>query len=155
MSRSLTLPVPSVRQFLLAVGGVILAIAVVILGAQLGASILSPSRVMDMASEGELHQVQILGGAIYLGTIVGDDDEALRLARPALIRQEQAPGASPGGQEPRIVVQSLATDPYGISADILIPLDNVTLIGVVGPTSSLAGAYRQAMGVTPAASPSP
>ena len=157
MSRSLTLPIPSVRQVVLAVGGVLLGVAVVLVGVRLGASVLSPSPhfIMDLAAEGELHQVQVLGGTVYLGTVVGDDRESLRLARPALIRQEQAPAASAGGQGPRTVVQSLATDPYGISADILIPLENVTLIGVVQPTSSLAVAYREAMGVTPAPSPSP
>ena len=155
MSRSLTLRVPSVRQVVLAVGGVILAVALVVVGVRLGSSVLSPSAVMDLAAEGELHQVQVLGGTAYLGTIVGDDGDSLRLARPALIRQEQAPAASAGSQGPRIVVQSLATDPYGISADILIPLENVTLLGVVQPTSSLAVAYREAMGVTPPASPSP
>ena len=155
MSRSLTLRVPSVRQVVLAVGGVLVVLALLIVGVRLGASAFAPSRIMDLAAEGELHQVQVLGGNVYLGMIVGDDGGALRLARPALIRQEQVPAASAGGQGPRIVVQSLATDPYGISADILIPLENVTLVGVVQPTSSLAVAYREAMNVTPAASPSP
>ena len=155
MSRSLTLRVPSVRQVLLALGGVILAAALVVVGVRLGSSILSPSPVMDLAAEGELHQVQVLGGTVYLGTIVADDGGTLRLARPAQVRQEQAPSASAGSQGPRIVVQSLATDPFGLSADILIPLDNVTLLGAVQPASSLAVAYREAMGVTPAPSPSP
>jgi hypothetical protein len=139
------------------VAGVLLALALLILGVRLGAALLSPSPVMGIAAEGGLHQVQVLGGAVYLGTIVGDDGDTLRLARPAVVRQEQAPASSAGEAGPRTIVQVLATDPYGIAADVLIPLDQVTLIGVVQPTSSLARAYAEAMGVTPApaASPSP
>jgi hypothetical protein len=157
MSRSLTLRVPSARQIGLALAGIVVAIVVLAVGVRLGASLLSPSTVIGLAREGELHQVQVLGGAVYLGRIVGDDGSTIRLARPAVVRQEANPAASPGAEGPRIIVQSLATDPYGIAADIVIPLDNVTLVGVVQPTSSLAGAYNQAMGVTPppAASPSP
>ena len=161
MSRSLTLPVPSTRQIALAVGAVLVAIAVVFVGIRLGTSLLTPSPVMGLAAEGDIHEVQLLGGAVYLGKIVGDDGSALRLARPAVVRQEAAaaasPGASPGAQGPRVIVQSLATDPYGIAADILIPLDQVTLIGVVEPSSSLGKAYGEAMGLisAPATSPSP
>ena len=81
----------------------------------------------------------------------------LRLARPAVVRQEQAPAASPGAQGPRVIVQSLTTDPYGIAADIVIPLDQVVFVGVLQPTSSLAVAYSEAIGLTqpPAATPSP
>jgi hypothetical protein len=108
-------------------------------------------------ASGDIHEVQLLGGAAYLGKIVGDDGSTLRLARPAVIRQEGTPAASPGAAGPRIIVQSLATDPYGIAADILIPLDQVTLIGVVHPSSSLGQAYAEAMGLTsaPTASPAP
>ena len=155
MSRSLTLRVPSLRQIVLTVVGILLVLVLVIVGVRLGASLLSPSPVMGLAAEGSLHQVQVLGGAAYLGTILEDDGSTIRLARPAVIRQEQAPAASAGAEGPRIVVKSLTTDPYGIAADILIPLDQVTLIGVVQPTSSLAQAYGEAMGLTPAPAPSP
>ena len=155
MSRSLTLPVPSLRQILLAAGAIVVAVVLLALGIRLGASLLSPTAVIGLAREGELHEVQVLGGAVYLGRIVGDDGDTLRLARPAAVRQESAPAASPGAEGPRIVVQSLATDPYGIAADILIPLDNITLVGVVQPTSSLGRAYAEAMGLTPAPGPSP
>ncbi len=157
MSRSLTLPVPSGRQVLLAVVGVLVAFSVLILGVRLGASLLSPSPVMGLAAEGGLHQIHVLGGAVYLGTIVGEDADTLRLARPAIVRQEQAPVASAGESGPRTIVQGLGTDPYGIATDILIPLRQVTLIGVVLPASSLAVAYGEAMGQapTPAGSPSP
>jgi hypothetical protein len=156
MSRSLTLQVPSPRQIVLTVGGVLVALVLLVIGVRLGSSLLSPSPVMELAAEGELHQVQVLGGATYLGTIVGDDGMTLRLARPAVVRQEAAPAASDGAQGSRIVVQSLATDPFGIVADVLIPLDQVTLIGVVQPASSLGQAYGEAMGLTvaPASSPS-
>jgi hypothetical protein len=155
MSRSLTLSVPSPRRIVLTVVGVLLAIAVLAVGVRLGASVLSPSPVMGLAAEGDLHQIQVLGGAVYLGRIVEDDGGTLRLSRPAVVRQEQAPAASQGTQGPRTVVQSLATDPYGIAADILIPLDKVTLVGVVQPSSSLGRAYGEAMGLTPAQAPSP
>jgi hypothetical protein len=155
MSRSLTLPVPSVRQVALTVGTVVLAIILLILGIRLGATLLAPSPVMELAAGGDLHQVQLLGGVVYLGTIAGDDRATLRLTRPALVRQEQAPAASGTTGGPRIVVQSLATDPYGIAADVLIPLDKVLLIGVVQPTSSLGQAYGEAMGLTPAPSAAP
>jgi hypothetical protein len=157
MSRSLTLSVPSLRQIALAVGGVLAAMALLFVGVRLGASLLSPSPVMGLAAEGEIHEVQLLGGTVYLGRIVGDDRSILRLARPAAVRQEQGPAASQSAQGPRIIVQSLATDPYGIAADILIPLDQVGFIGVVQPSSSLGQAYGEAMGLTsaPAASPSP
>ena len=157
MSRSLTLQVPSPRQVVLTVAGVLVALVLLFIGVRLGSSLLSPSPVMELSAEGELHQVQVLGGATYLGTIVRDDGMTLRLARPAIVRQEEAPAASDGAQGARIVVQSLATDPFGIVADVLIPLDQITLIGVVQPASSLGQAYGEAMGLTaaPAASPSP
>lgn len=157
MSRSLTLPVPSPREVLVAIAGVAVALAVVFVGVRLGGTMLSPSSIMRLAAEGDLHEVQLLGGAVYLGTIVEDDGDALRLARPAVVRQEQAPAASDGSGGQRTVVQRLSTDPFGIAADVLIPLDQVTLVGVVEPSSSLARAYDQATGVTPtpAASPSP
>ena len=81
----------------------------------------------------------------------------LRLTRPAIVRQEQAPAASPAAQGPRVIVQSLATDPFGIAADIVIPLDQVTFVGVLQPSSSLGVAYGEAMGLTqpPAVTPSP
>jgi hypothetical protein len=109
---------------------------------------------MRLAAEGTLHEVQVLGGAVYLGRIVGDDGAMLRLSDPAVVLQESTPAAS---QEPagrRIIVQSLTTDPFGMAADILIPLDTVILIGVVEPTSSLGRAYGEAMGLaqSPAAS---
>ncbi len=150
MSRSLTLPVPSLRQAVLVVGGLLLAIVVLAVGIRLGGSLLSPSPVMRLAGEGQLHEVQVLGGAAYLGTIVADDGSTLRLARPAVIRQEQTPAASQGDQGPRIVVQSLSTDPFGIAADILIPIQQVTMVGVVQPSSSIYQAYGQAIGLTPA-----
>ena len=157
MSRSLTVPVPPLRRVGLFVVGIVVAIAVVLVVARLTASILSPSPVMDLASEGDLHEVQLLGGAVYVGTIVTDDGSMLRLARPAIVRQEQAPAASPGAQGPRVIVQSLTTDPFGIAADIVIPLDQVTFIGVLQPTSSLGAAYGEAVGLTqpPAVTPSP
>jgi hypothetical protein len=157
MSRSLTLPVPSLRTVVLAVVGIAVAIAVIFGVARLTASILSPSPVMDLAAEGGLHEVQVLGGSVYLGTIVTDDGSMLRLARPAIVRQEQVPEASPGTQGSRVIVQSLTTDPFGIAADIVIPLEVVTFIGVLEPSSSLAVAYGEAMGPTqpPAATPSP
>lgn len=157
MSRSLTLRVPPLRQIVLAVAGIAVAVVLLAVGIRLGASLLSPTAVIGLAREGELHEIQVLGGAVYLGRIVGDDGSTVRLARPAVVRQESAPAASPGAEGPRIVVQSLATDPYGIAADILIPLENITLVGVVQPTSSLGVAYAEAMGLTPApgASPAP
>jgi hypothetical protein len=157
MSRSLTLSVPSPRRIVLTLLGIAVAVAVLFIGVRLGSSILSQSPVMGLAAEGSLHEVQVLGGAVYLGTIVKDDGSTLRVSRPAIIRQEQVPAASPGTQGPRIIVQSLATDPYGIAADVLIPLQQVTFVGVVGPSSSLGKAYAEAMGVAgaPTASPSP
>ena len=157
MSRSLTLPVPSLRTVALTVVGIVVAIAVVFVVARLTASILSPSPIMDLAAEGGLHEVQVLGGAIYVGTIVTDDGSILRLARPAIVRQEQAPAASPGTQGSRVIVQSLTTDPFGIAADIAIPLDQVIFIGVLQPSSSLGVAYGEAVGLTqpPAATPGP
>jgi hypothetical protein len=155
MSRSLTLSVPSPRQIALTIVGVVAAIALLIVGVRIGTSILSPSPIMGLAAEGSLHEVQVVGGAVYLGTIVKDDGSTLRLARPAVIRQEAASAASPGAQGPRIIVQSLATDPYGIAADILIPLEQVATVGVVQPSSSLGRAYSEAMGLTQAPAPSP
>lgn len=149
MTRSFTLRVPSARQLILAVAGLGLALVVVLVGVRLGASLLSPSPIMGLAGQGELQQVQLLGGAVYLGRIVDNDGSTVRLARPAIVRQEQAPAPS-GAQGPRIVVQSLATDPYAIAGDILIPLDSVALIGVVQPSSSLGRAYGEAMGLSPA-----
>lgn len=142
---------------LLIVLGIVVALALIFVVARLTASILAPSPVMRVVADGDLHEVQVLGGTIYLGAVVADDGSALRIARPAVIRAEPDPSASGNGaNSSRIVVQSLATDPYGIAADIVVPLSNVTFVGVVQPTSSLGQAYSEAMGTTiPAPSASP
>jgi hypothetical protein len=156
MSRSLTVPVPPLRHIGLVVLSIVVAVVVVFVVARLTASVLSPSPVMDLAAEGGLHEIQVLGGAVYVGSIVSDDGSMLRVARPAIVRQEPAPDASPGAQG-RVIVQSLTTDPFGIAADIVIPLDKVTFVGVLQPSSSLGAAYAEAIGLTqpPAATPSP
>ena len=155
MSRSLTVPVPSPRRLLQIVMTIAVALVVLLVGVRVGASVLGPSPLMSVVDGGDLHQVQVLGGAVYLGHIVSDDGGILRLSGAALLRQQDAPAPSTGQAGTQLIVQSLTTDPFGIGSDVVIPLTQVTLVGVVAPASSLAQAYGQAMGTSPAPSPSP
>ena len=155
MSRSMTVAVPSPRRILVSLLLVIGAAVLVIAGIRIGDALLGPSPIMSIASGGGLQQVRIVGGTTYLGIVLSDEGGALRLSRPAVVREEVAPAASGAASESRIVVQSLATDPFGIAADIIIPLDQVALVGEVAPTSSLAAAYGQAMGTIPAPTSDP
>lgn len=151
----MTVAVPSLRTVFTGLGLLLGAVVLVVVGIRLGSSLLSPSAVMSVAADGELHQVQLLGGVTYLGAIVSDEDGALRLGRPAMVREEPLASPAPDGSTTQIVVQSLATEPFGIAADVIIPLDQVTLVGVVESGSGMAQAYAQAMGATPNETPTP
>jgi hypothetical protein len=157
MSRSLTLSVPSARQVSMVLATVLGALALLLVGARIGASLLAPSPVMSVTAGGELHQIQLLGGSAYLGRILSDEGGMLRVGDAALLRQQQAPTASGNQAETQLIVQSLTTDPFGITSDVVIPIDQVALIGVVDPDSSLGAAYGEAMGTrrVPSGTPSP
>lgn len=153
----MTVPVPSSKGILTGIGVVVAGLVLVLVGARFGAELLRPSAVMSVADGGGLHQVQLLGGLTYIGTIVSDDDGAVRLQGPAIVREEPLASAAADGSTTRIVVQSLASDPFAIEGDVVIPLDQVALVGVIAPGSGMAGAYAQAMGAAgePEATPAP
>lgn len=134
---------------------VAVALALVLVGIRIGTILLQTSPVMSVAAESELSQVQLIGGIVYVGQIINDDDGTIRLRDGAQVRQEAVPAASGQQAGTQIVVQSLATDPFGLTADVVIPMDQVTLVGAVSPASSLAQAYAQAMSGSPAATPEP
>jgi len=150
-----TLSVPSAGRVLAAVVAVAVALALVLVGIRIGTVLLRTSPVMSVAAESDLSQIQLVGGVVYVGQIINDDDGAIRLRGGAQVRQEAVPAASGQQASTQIVVQSLATDPYGLTADVVIPMDQVTLVGAVSPGSSLAQAYAQAMSGSPTATPEP
>ena len=53
------------------------------------------------------------------------------------------------------LVQTLAVDPYALDGDVVIPLDQVVLVGTVVAGSGLEGAYLQAIDSSPGSSPAP
>lgn len=149
MDRSLTVRIPAMRSFgmaLLMVGAVALGI---FLGMRLGGTLLSDP-MGDALAGSELHQVYTVNGTVYLGEIRSRGANEMRLDRPALVRQASGDGSGAGG----VFVQALLADPYDIAGSIAIRYEQVVMVGSVDPESQLAAAYRQAIG-TETASPAP
>ncbi len=142
-SRSVTVRLPRARQVASVILVALVGLVLVIGGLQIGSALLRPSAVSRLIAPGGLQEVHVLGGAVYVGRVVGDDDRVLRIAEPATLRQDSGAASSPG-TSPRFVVQTLAVDPYDLNGDVLIPLEQVTLIGTVAPGSGLEQAYGQA-----------
>ncbi len=143
-SRSVTLRLPSLRRVGIAIATVVVGLVLVIAGIRVGLAVLGPSPIARTMADGGLHEIHILGGTVYLGRIVSDDGGMLRVRDPAIVREQAAPTASSEPAGAQLVVQSLVVDPYDLAGEVLIPIDQVSLIGVVAPGSSLEVAYVQA-----------
>jgi hypothetical protein len=155
--RSVTLRLPSARRAALAIATLVVGAVLVLGGIRLGLALLGPSPVDQVTITGSVQEIHVLGGTVYIGRIVSDDGGILRVAEPATLRPGATPSSSPAAEGPGLVVQSLVVDPYDLAGDVLIPLEQVTLMGNVVPGSGLAQAYTQALAslAGPPASPSP
>ena len=96
----------------MAIVTVVAAVAIVVIGIRMGAAILAPTAISQVTADGRLNEVHVLGGTVYLGRIVDDNGGALRLADPAVVRQDSTPAPSGAASDgPRLVV-----DPYSLEA---------------------------------------
>ncbi len=156
MSRSLTVRVPSARGILLGVLAVVAAIVLVGLGIRVGVAFVVGGPSAQLARGFALQEVHLVNGTVYVGHLVSDDGGFLRLADPAVVRQQTATQTGDQAAAPQFVVQALFTDPFDLSGDITVPQAQVVLVGNVSADSSLGRAYSQAFqGGTPQPTPSP
>jgi hypothetical protein len=156
VTRSLTVRLPSVRQLALAAVAIVAIAVIVFLGVRLGSQLASGGAVSLVAVDGGIQEIHILGGAVYVGRITSDADGAIRVAGPALVLSDTTSSPAPDSGGQRLVVRALFTDPYDLQGDVLIPRDQVVLVGNITPGSSLEAAYLQAVeGVGPSGSPAP
>lgn len=150
MAHSITLSVPPASRILTLVGAIAAIAAIVIVGAWVGSRLIAPDPIGGLANPGGVQQIRVTGGAVYVGRIVSSSGGYLRLSDAAIIRQgDTAADASPG---PRLIVESLAAEPYDTGTDLVIPISSVEFATTVRPGSGLEAAYRQAIGGAP---PSP
>lgn len=154
MSRSLTVSVPPPALIARWLGWLVLGVVVIVAGVIGGQTLTRRDSAVALAASTPLQQIQTSSG-VYLGKIVSADDNYLRIFGPAVLRENQ-PSAS--GQPPQLLVIRLTSEPFDLDGDVLIPRENVILIGNVARNSPLETAYRQAIGDLPAggeATPSP
>ncbi len=153
MSRSLTVSLPPMVRVVQVIVALVVAVGLVYLGLRIGSALTAPAPAEGLSGGAALQEVHTTQG-VYLGKVAAEDGSYLRLASPAVVREEQAQG---GGQSGRVLVILLAAEPYYVSGDILIPTSQVVLVGNVIPGSPLDTAYRQARGELPppAATPAP
>lgn len=152
MNRSLTVAVPSSAQIVKAILGIGIAVLIVFVGLRLGGSLLGPAGAQALSTGSGLQEIHTTQG-VYVGQLVKEDDSYLSLRTPAVVREAQdADGGSGSG---RILVILLASEPYYIAGDVVLPRDQVILVGNVTPGSPLDTAYRQATGELPPPSSTP
>jgi hypothetical protein len=96
----------------------------------------------------ELH---LQSGAVLIGQLVAEDGDYLRLRLPASLTAPDTGGEPDGG---KWTVRMLASDPFAIAGDVLVPSDQIAFIGAVAGQSGIAAAYRQAAGGAPVPVPS-
>ncbi len=141
MARSLTIKLPNPRRAALIAGALVLIVVGALIGVRVGA-ILLIDPLGGVLAEGDLHEIQLVNGQVFVGEVVQRGPDQLRLRDGAIVRQ--VPGAA--GSQADFVVQALSADPYGIQGDVSIAMEQLISVGVVDDASSLAGAYRQALG---------
>ena len=150
MARSLTIKLPNPRRAALLAGALVLIVVGTFIGVRLGASLLVDP-LGGVLGDGDLHQIQLVNGGVFLGRVVQRGPDELRLRDGAFVRQ--VPNAQ--GSQPDFVVQALFADPYGLVGDVAVAIDQIIAVGVVDESSSLAAAYREALGISePAPAPS-
>jgi len=131
------------------VGLVVIAVGIVLLGLRIGQEVTRRPETLQLAAAGPLQAVYLANGTAYLGAIVADDGTYLRLAGGAVIRSRAQPSASSSVLE----IQLLASAPFNLDGDVLVPKAQVALIANVVVGSEVANAYIQAAGAAPAPSP--
>ena len=120
-------------------------------GMRVGQALFAPGPAESFTTE--LQEIRTTDGN-YLGRIVADDGEYIRLADPATVTALGGSEATAGEQ---FVVQRLATEPFGLVGDLLVNVDQVIFVGAVANDSQLAAAYADASqsGPTPSESTAP
>jgi hypothetical protein len=152
LSRSLTVALPSPARVAKAVVAIAAAVLIVIVGLRIGGSLLGPAAAKALSAGGALQEIHTTQG-LYVGQVVAEDESYISLRTPAVVREEQATdGGTPSG---RILVILLASEPYYVAGDVVLPRNQVVLVGNVTPGSPLDTAYRQATGELPAPSATP
>jgi hypothetical protein len=124
----------------------IAALGVAVIGLRAGQELLGRSPLESL--DGDLQQVQT-ANATYLGRLAGEAQGFYVLENPATVTSV----AAAGGEGTEFRVQMLAADPFGVSGPLLLRGDHIVLAAEVHPDSQLAGAYRQARGPAPSATP--
>jgi hypothetical protein len=141
VARSLTIKLPSPRRSALLAGALVLIVAGTFIGVRVGA-ILLIDPLGGVLADGDLHEVQLVNGQVFIGRVVQRGPDQLLLRDGAIVRQVS--GAD--GSQADIVVQALFADPYGLRGDVAIAIEQLISVGVVDEGSSLAAAYRRALG---------
>ena len=152
MSRSLTVAVPPPAQIARAIVAIVAAVLIVIVGLRIGGALLGPGGAKALSAGGALQEIHTTQG-VYVGQVVAEDESYITLRTPAIVREEPAADGATGSG--RILVILLAADPYFVAGDVVLPRDQVVLVGNVMTGSPLETAYRQATGELPAPSAAP
>lgn len=130
--------------------GVVVAAALLLfVGARVGQALFAPGPAASFATE--LQEVRTTDGN-FVGRVVSDDDDYIRLADPAVVTPLEVDGGTGEGQ---VAVQRLATEPFGLVGDLLINREQVIFVGGVANDSQLARAYAEASGATPSPAGAP
>ena len=138
MTRSLTVPLPALRIIVWAVVALLAAIILLLAGARWGMRLVADP--LSAALNGDLQEVHVSNGSIYLGRIVEVGGEEILLADPAVVRRADATEAAAVDY----VVQALLTDPFGVGGPVAVERAQIVMIGSVDLDSALADAYQRA-----------
>jgi hypothetical protein len=144
----LTVSLPPSATIVRIVVGLVIVVALAFVGYRVGVALTSKGPVLDLTAATPVQQVRT-STDIYLGKVVSLDGDYLRLAGPAVVREQP----QPSGQAPQLIVIRLTADPFNIDGDLLIGRQDVVSIANVARDSGLERAYRQAIGDLPASSP--
>lgn len=117
---------------------VVLGAALLVAGLFVGRALTDSGPTSDFPTR--LEEVRTSDGN-FVGRVVADDDDYIRLADPATVAIQSADDGS-GAQQ--LVVQRLASEPFGLVGDILISREQVIFVGAVANDSQLAAAYAEA-----------
>jgi hypothetical protein len=117
---------------------VLLLVGFAAIGVVVG-GLLSRGGPMAMAPAGSLYEAHLVDGSVYLGELTGDTGGYVELSAPAIVLPEG------GGDESTYRVVSLTNDPYAIVGPVLIPREQILVIGAVAARTSIEQAYLDAI----------
>jgi hypothetical protein len=144
VARSLTIDLPSARNLAIGVVVIVAAVLVIVLGLQVAADVVFGGPLAQLARKSTLQELQLSGGITYVGRVESDADGWIRLADPAVIREQTGQGAS-ASSATGYIVQALIADPFDMQGDVVVAERQVTSVGNVADGSSLAQAYERAL----------